>query len=63
MDHKLLLHKLDHYEIRGGFLSWSRDFLTNRKQQVVIAGQQSLSADVTSGVSQGSVLGPYFCVS
>ena len=58
VDHKLLLHKLDHYGIRGGLLSWLRDFLTNRKQQVVIAGQQSLSADVTSGVPQGSVLRP-----
>ena len=59
VDHNLLLHKLDHYGIRGDpLLSWLRDFLTNRKQQVIIAGQQSLSADVTSGVPQGSVLGP-----
>ena len=58
VDHKLLLQKLDHYGIRGGLLSWLRDFLTNRKQQVVIAGQQSLSANVTSGVPQGLVLGP-----
>ena len=47
VDHRLLLHKLDHYGIWGGLLSWLRDFLTNRKQQVVIAGNQSLSADVT----------------
>ena len=58
VDHKLLLHKLDHYGIRGSLLSWLGDFLTNRKQQVVIAGQQSLSDDVTSGVPQSSVLGP-----
>ena len=63
VDHKLLLHKLDHHGIRGGLLSCLRDFLTNRKHQVVIAGQQSLSADVTSGVPQNSVLGPllFFC--
>ena len=35
VDHKLLLHNLDNYGIREGLLSWLKDFLTNRKQQVV----------------------------
>ena len=35
VDHKLLLHKLDYYGIQEGLLSWLKDFLTNRKQQVV----------------------------
>ena len=35
VDHKLLLHKLDYYRIREGLLSWLKDLLANRKQQVV----------------------------
>ena len=33
-------------------------FLSNRTQQVVVSGTQSLSCLVSSGVPQGSVLGP-----
>ena len=57
MSHKLLLHKLQHYGIRGSTLQWVEAFLSHRTQQVLVDGQISSQADVTSGVPQGSVLG------
>ena len=53
-----LLHKLDHYGIRGATLNWIQHFLTNRTQKVVVDGSSSESARVKSGVPQGTVLGP-----
>ena len=56
--HIRLLHKLDYYGIRGGTLSWIKEFLSGRSQQVVLEGQKSSQKEVLSGVSQGTVLGP-----
>ena len=53
-----LLHKLDHYGIRGTTLNWIQNFLTNRTHKVVVGGSSSESARVKSGVPQGTVLGP-----
>ena len=53
VNHAKLLWKLHQYGIRGKALGWIRAFLGNRSQSVVLD-----SVPVTSGLPQGSVLGP-----
>ena len=56
--HARLLHKLDFYGVRGNTNKWISSFLGDRKQQVLLENCHSSSAEVLSGVPQGTVPRP-----
>ena len=56
--HAGLIHHLKSAGISGNLLLWFTNYLTGRKQRVVMSGVQSAWNFISAGVPQGSILGP-----
>ena len=58
VDHHILFRKLKSRGITGNIGKWIANFISDRKQSVAVNQKLSRSEPVSSGVPQGSVLGP-----
>ena len=60
--HDGLVYKLASLSISGDLLKLVQNYLDNRFQRVLLNDQTSEWKPVKAGVSQGSILGPLFCL-
>lgn len=60
--HTLLIEKLIKIGVHGNLLEWLKSYISGRSQVVTINGFDSAPVSVTSGVPQGSHLGPLFFI-
>ena len=58
LPHSVLLDRLNSQNVQPGFILWLKSYLERRTQRVKVKGHLGPTAEVPSGVPQGSILGP-----
>ena len=58
LNHAILLQKLSAFGIRGVAYQWFASYLQDRRQYVHFRGSNSTITNITTGIPQGSILGP-----
>ena len=58
LNHDILLDKLTYYGVEGTAIQWFDCYLSNRSMYVEIDNMKSSVRTLTTGVLQGSILGP-----
>ena len=58
VDHEILMKKLALYKLSETSITWFKSYLSQRKQAVYGGQEHSDFIQITSGVPQGSILGP-----
>ena len=60
IEHDVLLERMEHsVHVNGTALQWFRSYFDSRTQSVNILGSSSTARRLTSGMPQGSVVGPF----
>jgi hypothetical protein len=62
IDHNILIRKLKYYGFSTNSVNLVKDYLSNRRQYVEYDEINSHELNITTGVPQGSVLGPLFFI-
>lgn len=62
VNHNVLIHKLKSFGICENTISWFKSYLSSREQSVGWKGVISKPNNITIGVPQGSILGPFFFI-
>jgi hypothetical protein len=58
ISHSLLLHKLAHLGLGEDCIKWTKSYLNNRRQRTKFKQHLSDEETITSGIPQGSIIGP-----
>ena len=61
--HRILIKTLEAYDMKGGVFIWIENFISGRRQHIVVNGKISTWAVILSCIPQGRVLGPILYVS